>query len=181
MRQSARFPFLPVAGRSRAAFVLGCRAPRRHTSRRVPPRTAWNSPAVHSADDHDHEPPPPGGAAEDLLLLKMFSVILGLREARGAAHFGARGGRGRGGAGGLRTSKVCEGRRTLAERDSRGRSGLNLGARDLSGLGRAVAGARSTRGTVDNGSSPERKRACRARCRATPRRASTWRSWPKGG
>ena len=179
MRQSARFPFLPVAGRSRAAFVLGCRAPRRHTSRRVPPRTAWNSPAVHSADDHDHEPPPPGGAAEDLLLNSASSRIEG---GSGAAHFGARGGsRGRGGAGGLRTSKACEGRRPLAERDSRGRSGLNLGARDLSGLGRAVAGARSTRSTVDNGSSPERKRACRARCRATPRRASTWRSWPKGG
>ena len=62
-----------------------------------------------------------------------------------------------GGSGGLRTSKACEGRRPLAERDSRGgRSGLNLGARDLSGLGRAVAGARSTRSTVDNGSSPER-------------------------
>lgn len=179
MRQSARFPFLPVAGRSRAAVVLGCRAPRRHTSRRVPPRTAWNSPAVHSADDHDHEPPPPGGPPD--LLLKMNSES-GLREARGQPIFGARGGtRGRGGAGGLRTSKACEGRRPLAERDSRGRSGLNLGARDLSGIGRAVAGARSTWGTVDNGSSPERKRACRARCRATPRRASTWKSWPKGG
>ena len=110
VRQSAHFPFLPVAGRSRAAFVLGCRAPRRHTSRRVPPRTAWNSPAVHSADDHDHEPPPPEGAAEDLLLLKKVSVIvnLGLREARGSPFWWNPGGGERGAWGRARRAREGE-------------------------------------------------------------------------